>query len=177
MQNTTEPKARGITPAIINQLLEINRNTRASVGESQLSIFKSSQRAREYHTVSLSAVKQSGMTTTIALMADDDSVIFVVNNSLRDQMKDLLLRHGKPKASARVFTALDFKNSFGFDEVKKGKFERVITRYTKDWERNPKPKTVFVDGASYFFERVQIHGFYRCIVGVVDADAEYIFLG
>ncbi len=162
-----------LTAAFIQQLIDIRPS-----GE-QFMLIADSLRAdptdpryyRELRTVYIGSHRQSGQSTAIRELADEQSWIFTVNVPLRDVMKEKLRMLGKTVAAERVFTSGDMKNfTFTYGDKDHGVLD-------KDIETFGKPKRIFVDEASYFFERFSQREFYKQLAPRLLPETDFVLVG
>lgn len=171
---TSAPKTRPyITAAFIQQLIDLRPtgNQFLTLVGSSGCPFTGPRYYREFRTVSVNSHRQTGKSTAIREMADEQSWIFAVNLAKRDVVKEELIKLGKTVAAERVFTSGDMKNfTFAFGDKDHGVLD-------KDIETFGKPKRIFVDEASYFFERFSQHEFYKQLAPRLLPETDFVLVG
>ena len=126
---------------------------------------------REWRTVWVGSYRQSGKSRSIVEMADEQSWIFAINLAQRDDLIERLQKLGKMVSPQRVFTSGDMKNfTFAHGLSDTGVLD-------KDIETFGKPKRVFVDDASFFFERFSQKEFYKQLCPRLLPETDFVLLG
>lgn len=157
-------------PALVQQLREINNEflkqlQRADNEELSPAYY------RDLKTIAVDTIRQSGKSQCILELADRNSWIFVVNLMKRDDIKKCLCLAGKTVTAERVFTSGDLKHfTFAHGEKEPGILDKDIETYGK-------PKTIFVDDASYFFDRFGRKEFYKQLFPRLLPESDFVLLG
>lgn len=164
---------RFITSALIQQLIDLRpegEQVDQLVAFSRIEL-PDPRYYREWRTVAVGACRQSGKTHSIIEMANEQSWVFTVNLNIRDHIKERLTMLGKTVSAQRVFTSGDMKNfTFAHGLSDTGVLD-------KDIETFGKPKRVFVDDASFFFERFSQKEFYKQLCPRLLPETDFVLLG
>lgn len=175
MTSTTDSAARYLPPAIVEQLLEINRQAR----QKQLPAMPAYKRLREFYTVSIWTARQTGNTQVIRDLATENDWVFVTNNFYKDLMrKDL-------GPNARIFTRLDFDGSVIAQRALDKGVEVISITPEQNCLRNDiaargTPSRIFVDATSHFmsFQGFNLsHDRFFKELALFVGDVEIILLG
>ena len=173
MNDTLAPTARAkwLTPAFVQQLREVTKENRAHLDLPAFRDGLQPEYYREHRTVMIGSDRQSGKSQCIVELAERNSWIFVVNLRMRDDMQERLRSAGKTVIAERVFTSGDLMNfTFAHGEKEPGILDKDIETYGK-------PKTIFVDDASYFFERFGRKEFYKQLFPRLLSESDFVLLG